>query len=589
MSDVFISYARSTAVQAKRIAEALRGLGYGVWRDDELPAHRDYSEVIEERLRSAKAVVVVWSSEAVKSQWVRAEADLAREAGTLVQLTLDGAALPMPFNRIQCADMADWSGDLAAPGWRKVAASVGELVGGVAAPTLGEAGPNLPPPLPDKPSIAVMPFANLSGDPEQEYFADGMVEEIVGALARYKSIFVIGSGSTFSFKGRAVSTQDVGHQLGVRYVLEGSVRRAANRVRIAVKLTDASDGAQIWADRFDDTLEDVFALQDKVALSVAGAIEPTIQQADIRRASKRPTENMGSYDLYLRAQATTASSKPQDLLAALELLKKAIDLDPGFGPALATAAKINAVLSLLTGERAAHRENGLSLIQRALQVAGDDPAVIGAVAEAGAILGRDTAASAATIDRALALNPGSALLWSISGRLRVIMGELDVAVQHIETGLRLDPLSSSRFEQLADLGCARLLQKRFDEALVLFQQSIELRPAFPPCRAWLASALGHLGRIGEAREALERFQAFGVGTLEQFADRRFRTPAGRTLFLDGIAAARSNSPGPPQAESAQGREVLVRRQESVITTEPNLGLSAVRGSGRSRRSPKFNA
>src|SRR5579863_9525989 len=186
MSDIFISYARSTADQAQQIAEALRVLGYGVWRDDELPAHRDYSEVIEERLRAAKAVVVVWSPEAVRSQWVRAEADIAREAGTLVQLALDGAPLPLPFNRIQCADMSGWAGDLNAPGWKKVAASVAELVGGASTPTATVKQTALPAvpaalPLADKLSIAVLPFADPGGAVEGDYFADGMVDEIVAA------------------------------------------------------------------------------------------------------------------------------------------------------------------------------------------------------------------------------------------------------------------------------------------------------------------------------------------------------------------------------------------------------------------------
>ena len=190
MSDVFISYARSTEKQAEQVADALRALGYNIWRDDELPAHRAYTEVIEERLKAAKAVVVIWSAEAVKSQWVRAEADIAREAGTLVQLRVDGSTPPLPFNQIQCADMTGWAGDVNAPGWRKVAASVADLIGGSGAvpePGVTELVADAPLPLPTKPSVAVMPFANLSGDPEQDYFADGMVVEIAEALSRFRS------------------------------------------------------------------------------------------------------------------------------------------------------------------------------------------------------------------------------------------------------------------------------------------------------------------------------------------------------------------------------------------------------------------
>ncbi len=237
MSDVFISYARSTATQAQAAAEALKALGYSVWLDDELLAHHPYTHAIEEQLTAAKAALVIWSAEAVRSEWVLSEANRAREDRKLVQLSVDGARLPMPFDQTQCADLAGWTVDRIVPGWRKVVASVADLVGeGLRRPRrLADA----PFALPSKPSIAVMPFANLSGDPEQEYFADGMVEEIVTALSRFKSIFVIGSGSTLSFKGKAISPHEAGRRLGVRYVLEGSVRKAGVRVRITTKLTEA--------------------------------------------------------------------------------------------------------------------------------------------------------------------------------------------------------------------------------------------------------------------------------------------------------------------------------------------------------------
>lgn len=538
MADVFVSYARSSARQARHVAEALRGLGYSVWIDDELPAHRTYSRVIEEQMTAAKAAVVIWSADAVQSQWVLSEANRAREDRKLVQVATDKTRLPMPFDTIQCADLGDWQGDLDGPGWRKVVASVTELIGESAAAPLFVA--TAPLPLPDKPSIAVMPFANLSGDPEQAYFADGMVEEIVGALSRYKSIFVIGSGSTFSFKEKTVTPREAGGLLGVRYVLEGSVRKAGPRVRIAVKLTDTADGAQIWADRFEDTLEDLFALQDTVALAVAGVIEPTVRGAEIRRASKRPTENPGSYDLYLRAQVMAASPGLIDYFpAALDLLDRAVSLDPGFGPALAMAASLHSVLSVNSGPdlRQAHREKSGALAQRALQVAGDDPSVMVTIAGAAIILGRDTASIEPLIDRALALNPGDAASWYESGRLRVAMGEPDLAVEHLQTAMRLDPLSAARFEMLAEFGAARLLQGRFDDAVRLLRQAIELRPRFFPAQAWLAAALGHLGRLDEAQEALATFRSSGIGTADEFAQRRHRTPASRSLFLDGIALA----------------------------------------------------
>jgi adenylate cyclase len=306
MSQIFISYARSTEAKAKQIAEALRALGYEVWRDDELPAHRAYAEVIEQRLKAAKAVVVIWSADAVKSQWVFSEANRAREDGKLVQLSLDAMRPPMPFDAIECADLSGWTGDLDTPGWRKVVASVADLAertGVVVKPAEAAQSLSAVPTLPNKPSLAVMPFSDMTGTSDQDYFVDGMMEEIAAALSRFRSLFVIASGSTMSFKGRAVSPQEVGRLLGVRYVLEGSVRKAASRVRINVKLVDAADGAQIWGERFEDTIEDIFALQDKVALSVAGVLEPALREAEIKRVALRPPTHLGAYDLYLRAQA----------------------------------------------------------------------------------------------------------------------------------------------------------------------------------------------------------------------------------------------------------------------------------------------
>jgi len=334
-SDVFISYARSTAQQAQQVAEALHSLGYSVWWDDELPAHRAYTDVIEERLKAAKAVLVIWSAEAAKSEWVRSEADRGRADHKLVQLSLDGSRLPMPFDQIQCADLKGWTGERDAPGWQKIVASIADLIGGPSpVPAVVTDGPLA---LPSKPSIAVMPFANLSSDPEQDYFADGMVVEIVEALSRIRSIFVIGSDSTLSLKGKAISLREIGRQFGVRYVLEGNVRKAGDRVRIGVQLTDATNGAQIWTHRFEDTLEDVFALQDSVALGVAGKIEPTVEQAEIRRTSARQTDNADSYDLYLRALPLFRIFSKAETLKALELLNRAIALDPENSPALALA------------------------------------------------------------------------------------------------------------------------------------------------------------------------------------------------------------------------------------------------------------
>ena len=542
MSDIFISYARSTAAQAQQVAEALRGLGYAVWRDDELPAHRDYSEVIEERLRAAKAVVVLWSAEGVKSQWVRAEADIAREAGTMVQLTLDGAPLPMPFNRIQCADMTGWRGDLGAPGWRKVVASVVDLAKGPApAPETVTSAPELP--LPAMPSIAVMPFADLTGTGDEDYFVDGMMEEIVGALSRFRSIFVIASGSTMAFKGRAVSPQEVGRQLGVRYVLEGSVRKPGGRVRIAVKLIDASSAAQIWGDRFDDTLEDVFALQDRVALGVASVIEPAVREAEIRRIVKRPTDDMGCYDLYLRATAVLRSYVWRDIFEAIRLCEQAIALDPDFAPALSLASRCHYLVVLYgwSDDAQPHAKASIEIGRRAIRAAPDDAEVIGAYAMIKAYLENDIEGATALADRACALNPGAAIGWSASGAIRVIAGDLDLASEHLDISLRLNPIGPGRAVGMLFKAMALFQQRRFEAAAALGDELFQHFENPTGC-AILAASYGYLGRADEARDALARYQTLAPQSIDAYARSVWRLEAQLNLFLGGVALAEGKTP-----------------------------------------------
>jgi len=542
MSEIFVSYARATAAEAQVVAEALRALGYGVWRDDELPAHRLYAEVIEERLATAKAVVVIWSAAAVKSQWVRAEADVAREAGILVQLSIDGAVPPLPFNQIQCADMAGWTGDPDAAGWRKVLGSVAELMGGSREPRAPVAP--RPPPLPAKPSIAVMPFANLSGDAEQDYFADGMVEEIATALSRIKSIFVIASGSTLSLKGRALAAREIGRILGVRYVLEGSVRKSANRVRIAVKLIDAADSAQVWAERFDGTLEDVFTLQDKVALSVAGVIEPALQRAEIERASVRPMRDATSYDLCLRAIPLIRINRRDETLQAVELLDQALAADPDDGPTLGWAACANVLVARFgwSEDPAAHYARAAELAQRAMQVGGDDATVLSNVSNVLLMLGHGPDVAKPLIERSVELNPGSAMAWMFSARVQLALGEPELAFEHVQTSMRLDPLSPDRSFQLTNLGLARLAQGRFGEAAALFSESSQIRATVAFNHACIAACCGHLGQSSAARKALERFRASSRESVDDLAARLFHSPDHRRLFLDGIALAEGREP-----------------------------------------------
>src|SRR5580700_3866706 len=253
--------------------------------------------------------------------------------------------------------------------------------------------------LPDKPSIAVLPFANMSGDPEQEYFADGMVEEIITAFSRIHWLFVIARNSSFTYKGQAVDVKQVGRELGVRYVLEGSVRKGGNRVRITGQLIDAITGAHLWADRFDGLIEDVFELQDKVASSVAGVIEPALQAAETARSGGRPTTDLTAYDLYLRGYAMYLSSARQ-IPEALRLMEQAIARDPNYGPALAWAAFCCGRLildGLSDDDPGAYRLKGADFARRALEVADDDPVILANAAHALAHFGENIDAMVALI------------------------------------------------------------------------------------------------------------------------------------------------------------------------------------------------
>ena len=264
---VFLSYARSTEEQASYVERALREAGYVVWRDTELPAHLSYADVIEERLKSAKAVLVLWSAEAAKSQWVRAEADAARELGTLIQSSVDGTVPPIPFNQIQCADLSGWSGDNEHSGWRKLKASVVALAGQAEEPVKAAARKR------PTSSICVLPFQNLSTDDVPDYFSDGLSEDIISDLAKVRTLSVVPRKTAFKFRGPDIDASDVALELAVAYVLEGSVRKAGNRVRITAQLVDGTSGEFAWSERYTRDFADIFSIQDEIVQAIVDSLK----------------------------------------------------------------------------------------------------------------------------------------------------------------------------------------------------------------------------------------------------------------------------------------------------------------------------
>jgi TolB-like protein len=388
--------------------------------------------------------------------------------------------------------------------------------------------------LPDRPSIAVLPFVNLSSDPEQEYFVDGMVEEIITALSRIRWLFVIARNSSFTYKGQATDVKRVGRELGVRYVVEGSVRKGGNRVRIAAQLIEAETAAHLWADRFDGSLEDVFDLQDKVASSVAGVIEPELQAAEKARSASRRTSDLSAYDLYLRALPMFAAFQ---LPQALALLEEVIARDPHFGPALGDAAQCcqHLVANFNAPDRDALRPKGIDFGRRAIEVAGDDPGVLANAAMALAVLGEDLDAMIALVDRALDFNPSFAVGWHISGFLRLWAGQTDLAIAHGELASHLSPRVGGRGSAFL-IGTALFFGRHFEEAVPRLWVAIEAMPAFPNPYRYLAACYAHMGLLDEARGMIARLRAIMPEVIMDLP-LPYRNPQHRELFLSGLRLA----------------------------------------------------
>jgi tetratricopeptide (TPR) repeat protein len=363
-----------------------------------------------------------------------------------------------------------------------------------------------------------------------------MVEEIITALSRIRWLFVIARNSTFTYKGQAVDVKQVGRELGVRYVLEGSVRKAGNRVRITAQLIDAATGTHLWADRFDGSFEDVFDLQDKVASSVAGVIEPTLQAAETARSAHRPTTDLTAYDLYLRAYALDLTSAPE----ALRLLDQAIERDPHYGPALALAANFHAQSCIAGWSRDPEGDSrkGADLARRALRAGGDDPSTIVNAAGPLAFFGDDIGAMMGLVDRALALNPSFARGWNNSGLLSLFAGQPERAIEHAETALRLSPRARVG-TTVGIIGTAHLVSRRFDEALPKLLLAIQEAPTFPVPYRWLASCYAHMGRLDESRDVVKRLRALTPVVVPSAT--QFRNPEHRELLLSGLRLAASEA------------------------------------------------
>jgi TolB-like protein/Flp pilus assembly protein TadD len=392
-----------------------------------------------------------------------------------------------------------------------------------------------PVPLPDKPSLAVLPFQNLSGDPSQEYFADGIVEDIITALSRIEWLFVIARNSSFTFKGRAVDVREVGRKLGVRYVLEGSVRRSANRVRVTAQLIDTASNAHIWADRFDGDLEDVFELQDLVTESVAGTIEPKLRHAEIERSRRKPTESLRAYDYFLRALANFHLATKEPNLEAVRLLERAIAIDPGYTAAYGLAAYCYAFRKGQgwMADRTAESAEGLRMARLAIAGNHEDATPLYMGSMASSYLGGDLHTAATVMDRALSLNPNLAGAWHLSGWIRMYLEDGETAVKHFSRALRLNPLDPTIHILSCGTAFAWFAQGNLEEALRWADKSLREGPVFLAALRCKVTVLGLMGRIREAELLIPRLLElepnlrcsvvhtlvpWGAGMLARYAD-----------------------------------------------------------------------
>jgi len=420
---------------------------------------------------------------------------------------------------------------------RDVAEADQAAIAGVRVPEPRSARPSLP--LPDRPSIAVLPFTNLSGDPEQDYFADGIVEDIITGLARIKWMFVIARNSSFAYKDKAVDVKRVGRELGVRYVLEGSVRKSSNRVRIAAQLIDASFGTHIWADRYDRALDDIFAVQDDLTISVVGIIEPTLRQAEIERAKRKRPDSLDAYDLYLRALPFAFTAMPQDADKALALLERAIEFEPDYAAAHAIVAWCHEQRYLRGGLHEQTRQAALRHARKAIAAGNDDAAALATAAFVVAVVDSDFEAATAAFDRSFALSSSSALALGFSSIVRAWRGDDVTAVEHGERAIRLSPFDPLLYLPYVGLAYAHFAAGRFDEAAIAAGRASQSNPKFTMPHVLHAAALHNLGRDEEATTLLDRLRELEpqltVGTAIRSA--RYVDPAKNAELGDALRRA----------------------------------------------------
>jgi adenylate cyclase len=438
MADVFVSYARSDKARVAPLVAAIEAQGWSVWWDPEIAAGQEFDRQIATELKSAAAVVVVWTPTSVESRWVRGEARDAADRGVLVPVRFDGAELPIDVRAIHTTNLDGWADDPASPAVQELLRSLGAMINRRRAPQSAAAASPMsaPPAAPAGISICVLPFANMSGDPEQEYFSDGISEDIITDLTKVSALGVVSRNTAFNFKGKSVEVAQVARQLRVSHVLEGSVRKAGGRVRITAQLIDAAKDNQVWAERYDRDLNDIFALQDEISEAIVKALKLKLLPEEKKAIEQRGTENVDAYNLYLMARqnyATGIEQDPRRAEASVRLCRRATEIDPTYARAWALMALGQMLLHFAHGRR------------------GDD--------------------GMSAAEQALALDANLAEAHAVKARVLSQYGRHDEASAEIEIALRLDPES---YEVNKSAAYLRVRQQRLDEAIRFYEKAMTL-------------------------------------------------------------------------------------------------------------------
>lgn len=498
MPDVFVSYARADAEQAQQVADELRSHGYSVWRDDEIPANRAYADVIQEHLQSAKAVIVLWSAEAAKSQWVRSEAEAARKLNTLIQVTLDGLIPPMPFDQFQCADLTSWDKKQSGRGWHKLVSSVRELAGAPAA--IERTSRSIV-------SVCVLPFQNMSGDAEQEYFSDGISEDITTDLSKVSALEVIARNTAFTFKGQAVDIREVARRLGVNYVLEGSVRKAENRVRITAQLIEGASGGHVWADRFDRDLTGIFAIQDEISKAIVTALKLKLLPHEKKAIEQRETSSAEAYNLCLLARQYWLTGNIGDQRREERVMRiagRAVEIDSFYARAWALLAMAQS--NLRYGFRCTI-DDGYAAANTALTI---DPTI----AEAHLPMVRRYEErrcykeADAEMEAALRLGPQSWEVNKEAARVAMRQGRVDEAAAFLEKAVSLVDSDVHAWARLVTLyhalGNEAAKKVAAEAAIAHAEQVLAQDPSNGSVMSFGAGSYAALGQEERAREWMER-------------------------------------------------------------------------------------